>query len=183
MAGVLRASFVRVPGQRDRIYVHRSDGSESSWVFPSYGVGLPHDLVHLVVESTFGLRRGFWGLVDAGADVARINEEANRAGGADKYRGFGEDRRELLLAEALAGGPWSDPGASDQEVLDAIGRSTVLVGVDLPAGLDLQRIAAVRAPVLRLATRWRAFSGKGTLTLVFCPGDPALGFEQLARDA
>jgi hypothetical protein len=79
MDAILQASFLRVPGQRDRIHVRRSDGSETSWVFPSYGTLLPHDLVHLVVESAFGLRRGFWGLVDGGADPARINEEANRA--------------------------------------------------------------------------------------------------------
>lgn len=181
MAGVLRASFVRVPGERDRIYVHRSDGSEASWVFPSYGTGLPHDLVHLVVESAFGLRRGFWGLVDAGADAARINEEANKKGGADKYRGFGEDRRELLLAEALAGAPWSDPDTADDAVLEAIHRSAAIMDVPLPAGLDLARVTAARAPLLRLAARWRAFAGKGTLELAFHPADPAQGFVDLAR--
>ena len=71
---VLRASFVRVAGQRDRIYVLRSDGSEVSWVFPTYGDMVPHDLVHVVVESAFGLKNGFWGRVDAGVDPARDPE-------------------------------------------------------------------------------------------------------------
>ena len=34
---------------------------------------LPHDLVHLIVESAFGLRSGFWGLVDSGLDPRRID--------------------------------------------------------------------------------------------------------------
>ena len=33
----LRARFVRTVGERDKVYVRRSDGSETSWVFPTYG--------------------------------------------------------------------------------------------------------------------------------------------------
>jgi hypothetical protein len=183
MAGVLEASFVRVPGQRDRVHVRRSDGSEASWVFPSYGAGLPHDLVHLVVESAFGLRRGFWGRVDAGVDPARINDEANRRGGGDKYRGFGEDRRELLLAEALAAGPWSDPETTDEALLEAIQRSAAIMDVVLPESVTPARIAAARAPLRRLAERWRAFDGKGTLVLRFRPDDPERGFADLDAPA
>jgi hypothetical protein len=69
---------------RDRIYVVRPDGSEVHWAFPTYGDDPPHDLIHLVVEAAFGLRRGFWGRVDAGADPAAISAEANRKGGKDK---------------------------------------------------------------------------------------------------
>lgn len=179
MAAVLQASFVRVPGQRDRIYVRRSDGSETSWAFPSYGAGLPHDLVHLVVESAFGLRRGFWGRVDAGVDPGRIAEEANRRGGVDKYAGFGEDRGELVLAEALAGGPWSDPLTPDHAMLEAIQRSAAIMGVALPEGITPARIAWARAPILRLAERWRTFETKGTLVVRFRPDDPAAGFADL----
>src|SRR5262249_37159052 len=116
----MEVSFVRVRGQRDRIYVHRTDGSEVSWGFPTYGDELPHDLIHLVVEAAFGVRRGFWGRVDAGADPARVNDEANRLGGAEKYRGFGDDRAELLLAEGLANAGWLTPHLSDQERLQRI---------------------------------------------------------------
>jgi len=67
----------------------------------SYGDGLPHDLAHLVVESAFGLRGGFWGRVDDGADPQAINAEANGKGGRDKT-GCGE--REPLSAAWPAGG-------------------------------------------------------------------------------
>ncbi|EYF03497.1 hypothetical protein [Chondromyces apiculatus] len=79
MTALLEASFVRVQGQHDRIYVHRGDGSEVSWTFPSAGHFLPHDLFHLVAEGAFGLRHGFWGRVGDGIDPARINDEANRS--------------------------------------------------------------------------------------------------------
>ena len=58
----MKASFVRTEGAPDRIYVVRSDGSETSWSFPTYGDGLPHDLCHLVVEDesyAFSCRRKF----------------------------------------------------------------------------------------------------------------------------
>jgi hypothetical protein len=61
MALVLEVSFVRRRGKRDRVYVHRSDGTSTGWDFPSYGDGLPHDLCHLVVEDELGLPDGFWG--------------------------------------------------------------------------------------------------------------------------
>ena len=78
VAIVLKASFVRTAGERDRIYVTRSNGTEVGWVFPSYGDAPPHDLIHLVAESGFGLANGFWGRVDAGADPGRIDGQANR---------------------------------------------------------------------------------------------------------
>ena len=65
---MLNASFVRTVGDRDRIYVRRSDGSEVNWVFPTFGDAPPHDMIHLVVESAFGVTQGFWGRVDAGID-------------------------------------------------------------------------------------------------------------------
>src|SRR5436190_1128700 len=86
---VLKASFVRTVGERDRIYVVRSDGSEVNWAFPAYGDALPHDLIHLVVEAAFGVGLGFWGRVDAGVDPGAIMAEANRRGGSDKFSGFG----------------------------------------------------------------------------------------------
>jgi len=58
---VLKATFVRRRGRRDRVYVTRADGTSTGWDFPSYGDGLPHDLCHLVVEEELKLSGGFWG--------------------------------------------------------------------------------------------------------------------------
>jgi hypothetical protein len=80
---MLNASFVRTLGDRDRIYVSRSDRSEVSWAFPTYGDVPPHDMIHLIVESAFDVGQGFWGRVDAGIDPGRIMAQANRMGGRD----------------------------------------------------------------------------------------------------
>jgi hypothetical protein len=172
-------SFVRVRGQRDRIYVRRTDGSEVSWVFPTYGDELPHDLVHLVVEAAFGVRQGFWGRVDAGVDPARVNDEANRVGGANKYRGFGDDRRDLLLAEALAGAPWLNADASVARQCETIVENCARSGVGPLPALSLERVGEVRAALLRLREQWRAIGDKGTIKLRFDPAFPERSFAEL----
>jgi hypothetical protein len=171
----LAAAFVRSAGERDRIDVTRSDGSQVSWPFPTYGDGLPHDLVHLVVESAFGLKRGFWGRVDEGADPKRISEEANRIGGRDKYAAFGEDQGELQLAEALAQAPWS---AEAPEVRDRIAAACVAAGVEAPP-MDDETIARTKASLARLAKSWRDLLPKGALNVSFDPEDPEASLRTL----
>jgi hypothetical protein len=72
----MRVSFVRHRGRRDHVFVTRSDGSVAAWAFPSYGDDLPHDLSHLVIEEALGIARGFWGMVDAGMNVAPIDDQS-----------------------------------------------------------------------------------------------------------
>ena len=120
---VRRAPSATSGKARDSFFVVRTDGTEVTWTFPSYGDGLPHDLVHLVVESACGIARGFWGLVDGGADPARVNAVANRTVGklADKYAAFGDDS-ELVRAEALANGGWTahERASEIRRTLDAL---------------------------------------------------------------
>jgi hypothetical protein len=164
---VLRARFVRCLGQRDRVYVVRSDASETSWVFPSYGDGLPHDLVHLVAESAFGLADGFWGHVDRGADPARINAEANRRGGRDKYASFGDDRRSLLLAETLANLAWMVDGVRDEDRRKMVDNACSALRLTLPVPVTAQSIAGVRKRLDELRSVWRKLKDKGALELQF----------------
>jgi hypothetical protein len=98
---MLNASFVRTVGERDRVYVTRSNGSEVNWVFPTFGDVPPHDMIHLIVESAFGGTQGFWGKVNDGVDPGVVMAEANRIGGGNKFSGFGTDRSQLVLAELI----------------------------------------------------------------------------------
>ena len=175
----MEVSFVRQRGRRDRVYVHRTDGSEASWVFPTYGDILPHDLVHLIVEAAFGLRRGFWGLVDAGIDPARVNAEASRRGGPDKYNGFAPDRTEILLAEALANARWSDATADVRHRRAVIVESCERFGVSVPANLADETIEQVQRVLGDLADRWRTLSDRTAVTLRFDSTDPERGFQSL----
>src|SRR5687768_15555063 len=178
---MMRISFVRTQGSPDRVYVRRSDGGETSWSFPTYGDEVPHDLVHLVVEAAFGLKRGFWGRVDEGVDIARINAQANRMGGANKYAGFGEDRREILLAEAYAGTQWSSPYYTDDDRLTNLRAAYDSVGLELPVSLTFERMDQVRAKLDALRARWRALIPKGALDLTFDAAAPEASFERLGE--
>ena len=160
---MLRIRFVRTVGQPDRIYVRRSNGSEVSWSFPTYGLQLPHDLVHLIVESEFQIRDGFWGRVDSGIDPSRVNAEANRIGGKEKYAGFGEDLRGLYLAESLANLSWGVPDYSDEERLERL-RSESLA---LPETVTLDTLRKVHARLDALRSQWRGLGAKGTVELTW----------------
>jgi hypothetical protein len=163
----LRARFVRAVGERDRVYVRRSDGSETSWVFPSFGDGLPHDLVHLVVERDFGVRDGFWGRVDRGVEPAKINEDASRVGGKGKYGGFGPDLQQLLLAEVLANCGWFHPGADDEARRAEAARQCAEQGIELPARVTVAALAQTDARLRELQVKWRGLKPKGTIELEF----------------
>ncbi len=176
---MLRAAFVRTAGRPDRIYVTRSDGSEVGWPFPTYGDGLPHDLVHLVVESAFGSKDGFWGRVDAGADPKVIGDQANRTGGRDKYAAYGEDRHELDLAEALVATVWAAVPLDPEQADAALRAECARIRVAPPPRLGPERIAAARLVLAGLARRWRALVPKGALDLHFDREDPEAGFEAL----
>jgi hypothetical protein len=155
----VEVSFVRTVGAADRIYVRRSGGGEASWSFPTYGDVLPHDLVHLVVESAFGVRDGIWAAIDAGVDPARANAMATRAGGKDKFRGTGLDRPGVLRSEDLANAGWF--------IRDDDGVRAALAEAGVAATAD--EVAAARARLDELGARWRDLRPKGALRLAFDP--------------
>jgi len=163
----LRARFVRTVGERDKVYVRRSDGSETSWVFPTFGDGLPHDLVHLVVERDFGVRDGFWGRVDRGVDPAKISEQANRMGGKGKFAGFGDDLRELYVAEALAAAAWSPSGETLEERHAQLVAAYASAGLPLPQSVTVTGLGESARRLAELTLTWRGLRPKGTIELEF----------------
>src|SRR5262245_317246 len=152
----MEISFVRTQGQRDRVYVRRTNGTEVSWVFPTFGNYIPHDLVHLVVETAFGLKNGFWGRVDAGVDVTRINADANRLGGPNKYAAFGQNQEDLFLAEALAATRWGDSRLLDEELAAEITRTCNAL-----APIPRERVARIRKVLDGLCGIWINLIPKG----------------------
>ncbi len=176
---LLRAVFVRAEGRPDAIHVTRPDGSGEHWTFPTYGNALPHDLVHLVAESGLGLANGFWGRVASGASPARVNAQANRKGGKDKFASFGPDHAALLVAEAAANARWWDATQADAELSSAIAAECPSIGVQPPRALTLERVHAVRETLEALRARWCGLLPKGALELVFDPKSPEAGFAVL----
>jgi len=163
----MKIRFVRIAGQRDRIYVTRSNGSELGWDFPSLGGEIPHDMMHLVVETAFGLRNGFWGRVDSGVDPKKVNEMANRQGGKDKYAGFGDDLSELYLAEALAGLSWQIRELTPNERHAMFVANCDKLSMRPRADITADSLAAVEHRINELRAQWRGLLPKGTMELTF----------------
>jgi len=165
----MRVTFVRTRGARDRVYVARDDGSEASWETASYGEGLPHDLVHLVVESRFGVTRGVWGRVASGAELGRINAAANRRGGRDKYGELGGEPEELLVAEALANAPWLvvEVAPRAEDVQHAIEVELGKLGRAHAESITIAAVGAVRDELREWLAKWRALGERGALTFEY----------------
>jgi hypothetical protein len=178
---MLNATFVRIVGDRDRIYVTRSDGTEVSWIFPTYGDVPPHDMIHLIVESAFGITQGFWGRVDAGIDPGRIAAEANRIGGRNKYRAFGADLSGLVLAEILANSGWLMEGNSAEALQNRIVMACREASVEPPVLLSTERTAQVRNALQHLARQWRGLKPRGAIHLLFDPLNPDRSFDQFLK--
>lgn len=150
----MKVTFVR--DERDRIVVRRDDGSEVQWTFRSYGEGLPHDLVHLVVERHLGLSRGFWGLVALGIDFNQVNAAASGQGdpSAETVADLG-DLSQLMLAEMVSNLPFGQPSyevaKATNAAFNALPDDAVLDGI--AAELDTWR------------QKWVALPPKGALQL------------------
>src|SRR5215471_13787068 len=178
---VMKIAFVRTEGMPDRVYVTRTDGTETSWSFPTFGSYVPHDLVHLVVETAFGLGQGFWGRVDAGVDVARVNAEANRKGGINKYAKFGTDRSELYISEILAATRWADGTLTDEELMRSIGETCSNQSLSIPHNLSTASVHQVRDTLDILCGRWIELLQKGALNLHLDPANLESSFKSLGE--
>ena len=167
-------------GGRDVAKVTRRDGSTVSWSTPSYGGALPHDAVHLVIESAFGLRLGLFGLVDRGADPGAVNREVALARRADRRpTGFGHDLDELLTAEALCAVHWYDPALGPARRRDIAARCADF-GAPLPDSSALQKLGRVVVVMRALRADFRARGERG-LVLRYRPSDPRRGLHALVR--
>jgi hypothetical protein len=183
---MLEVSFVRNRGNRDRVYVTRSDGTTTGWNFPSYGDGLPHDLCHLVVEDGFGLTEGFWGLVDQHVDVGLVNNEPTLVrDGKPLVEQSGVDFAGLTQAEeavALLAAPAVEVDQVGEIGVVHLGSPSVgappmneiaeQLEFSLPENATPAAIAAIHDRLRELGLRWRSLGDGGSIVLTFSGSRP-----------
>lgn len=146
---MMRVSFVRTFGGRDRVYVEFESGAARDWRFPSYGANLPHDLVHLVVEAHFQLPGGVWSRVARGIPL-------------DAAPPPDETPTDLAEAEAFAGLPWtSDSGL--EALAAAWDRNRELIGIPPRPLPPRPALEGARARLLELRAAWRDLPDRGAL--------------------
>ena len=137
----------------------RRDGSETSTAMPRQGI-LPHDLVHVVVESGLGWRHGFLGMIAAGFDIAwtmeQTHDPANRAVADQAIHAE-------AVVESLQAQLWS--GAFDERMfLDGVRSACEARGRSVPA-LPPGAGAALFEQALALNVRWQQVPFHGSLAL------------------
>ena len=137
----------------------RRDGSETSTAMPRQGI-LPHDLVHVVVESGLGWRHGFLGMIAAGFDIgwtmAQTHDPAARdvADQAIHAEAVVESLQAQLWSAAFDDGLFLDGVRS---ACEARGRSVPALGPGVGAALFGQALA--------LDARWQQVPFHGSLEL------------------
>jgi hypothetical protein len=72
--------FTKKADGRHRLTIVRDNGSVSQGrLIPGLGPNaIPHDLLHAVVEKTLGFRRGVYGMVNTGLDIAELLDPAQK---------------------------------------------------------------------------------------------------------
>ena len=137
----MRVRFRKSPeGGRHVVHCIRDDGTESYGRIPPHP-GIPHDLIHFVVEKTLGLRRAFFGPIASGIAVPDA---------ADAWKTLPpKDRAEAALAEVVVA--WFQaPGARGE-----------------PPPIPVATLATIETELEALHARWLALAAKETLEVEF----------------
>ncbi|MBV6687729.1 hypothetical protein AB8807_03815 [Xanthomonas campestris pv. olitorii] len=152
----------------DRLACVRADGSHCEVDLPRQGI-LPHDLIHLWVESRLGLSDGFIGLVAKGADIDYAGKELHRH--VDPQRQMQAGQAESVV-EALQSQLWS--GQFDDAMFHyGLAQACSMRGVMPP---ELEGVAPKEdlfVPLTRLGAAWNAMAAGTEWRLAF-PWQPGM---------
>jgi hypothetical protein len=146
----MKVIFTKGPGKYDTMDVVRSDRTVERVQCPKQGI-IPHDMVHYAVEHSLNAR-GFLGRV--------------RDGEAANFRMASESESDSIerFVEALQGDAWSGSGSSEQDILDMY-QVTCSARACPALPLSLKDVAAARAAIEALTSRWQAVPVHGVLEL------------------
>ena len=143
----LKIHFSKKPDGSSILHCERDDGS-ATWQRHKTEFFVHHDLTHLAVESTLGLRYGFYGLLACGWNVSDFGS-----------RELPEHAiRDAMLAEAIAGlldqeratGVWAL--AADFNV--ALEASLSAMGHEMYCVVTQSELDAIRKRFMELIRRW-----------------------------
>jgi hypothetical protein len=155
----MRIAFIHRP-DGDWIHVVRADGTEARWR-PPRGPGIPHDLLHYLVETELGLRRGFWGLVAEGVDFEALNAKTKNPAQA----GLPGDVTELLWSEAVAGALMLSLMAPELEAdacLEQAAHNSAKWAIE-PPRVDAPAFRRLQERLDELTREWRSLGEEGAL--------------------
>lgn len=140
----------------------RDDGSSTSGRLGSGGFGAVHDLAHYAVETTLGLRSGFYGLLAQGWDIPDFEVKGTARQLPD----------EAVVAECIIGQLGNalfagrEPSADEFNWLVRSAVDGVRPGAVVPA-ISVETLRLIWRTLDALLARWRALPPGDTLELDF----------------
>lgn len=147
----MKLTFTKGSGKYDRLDIVAADGPRAPIDCPKQGI-IPHDMVHFAVEAEV-TAPGFLSLVAAGGDGGFRT-------GIDNRMAQSVER----LVEMFQGEGWSGAPMPDADFI-ALYRVTCEERGDTPLPISGETIAAIRARITDLTTRWAAVPVGGQLLL------------------
>lgn len=181
----MQITFIRQSARDCAIRCTCDDGAVLAVRTYSRSLGLPHDLVHYVVERELGLTWGFWGLVAAGATFMSVTRCAGRK--RPRYHEEGQwliqqHRDELGEAEALVGvllDVWRTGAGAEaayRAVLEWYWRRT-------DAAPSREQVVRVYKALSQMETQWLSLEPGDTLTVDWpvAPGRWRRGLRPVSR--
>ena len=160
--------------KHDRLRCVRADGSASEVAMPRQGA-LPHDLIHLVVESALGFDNGFIGLVARGADIDFAGKQFHEYIDPALHAQVAQAES---VVESLQAQLWS--GAFDAGFfLYGVETACAMRKVPVPDFSACDPRTALFDRVVALGRAWNALPSHAQWTLTF-PLDAAFRPEQAA---
>ena len=120
-----------------------------------------HDLTHYAVETELGFRRGFYGLIAEGWDIAETTGKTRR----------GALPNETLEVEYLVSAFSAERASGDVTTAAEFNQLAATFaqakGMPQPRQLSDQELLRVRSRFDELATKWRALPADGAIRLAF----------------
>ena len=155
----LKVRFTRGKDKKDVLSVVRADGSQS-WQHQQPGIPV-HDLTHFAVESTLGLKNGFYGLVAQGWDITRLIDKDVRsllpAEGLWTEFVVGLIQTERLAAEPLTAAQFNELLKKEKDNF----------GLNYDRQLSDDELFHIREKFLELYSNWRILKPGESLSVTF----------------
>jgi hypothetical protein len=160
----MRVRFKKAADGRHSLSCERNDGSRT-WTHLQPAI-VTHDFVHWALETTLGVKAGFWGLIARGYDLRAFMEP-----GATKML-----PEEAAWTEFAVGSIWRDswgqPPLDADGVIEELAVRAEMHGWKTARSITPDELARIRAAVADLSYRWLAVEPGGALELAFDEADP-----------
>ncbi|MCC6409692.1 MAG: hypothetical protein IT453_21235 [Planctomycetes bacterium] len=160
----MRIEFKKAADGRHVVACERANGTQT-WSRVQAAI-VSHDFVHWALETTLGLRRGFWGLVASGWNLTAFVEP-----GATKLLPEEAAWTEFAVA-AIWRDSWGQAPLDADGVIEELALRAEMHGWKTQRSISEADLARIRTCIAELNARWLAVEPGGSLALVFDEQDP-----------